>query len=365
MLVSVLFSGTLSASSGHPRCLRSPRRSRSRSRSGSRCLARRPTSHPPTLPARPRGRRRRRHSAGTRVIAGLRGVRASGMTRIGILAEQRRTARLDAVIHGIVRKASRRAPRRRFRYGCADVLDGAAIDLSMERRYVRCTRGGDPRPPRPTLKDDTDGTALVREGMAKGVEALIPIGGKDTWHGLPPPGRDSIPVISVRRRSTTTSPAPTSRSASHSRPGRDRRDQPPAHDSQSHNRVLVVEVMAATPTGSPQWDQRRRDADPRARSRSTSTTCAHIRARHARRAPGLDRRTASEDAAEGRRDRHGRCRGGRVGHIQLSGVAAWLEQIARTGVDAHGGIGHVQRSRTPAPSTVCWRRATASRRSTH
>jgi 6-phosphofructokinase 1 len=129
---------------------------------------------------------------------------ADAPTRIGLLTGGGDCPGLNAVIRAVVRRGldDGRYSFIGFRYGWAGLLENEAVELTSQSIAGILPRGGTILGTSRTnpYADGKDGTALVRSTLEqRGVDALIPIGGEDT--------------SACPRRSTTTSAAPTSRSA--------------------------------------------------------------------------------------------------------------------------------------------------------
>ncbi len=296
------------------------------------------------------------------------------MTRIGILTGGGDCPGLNAVIRGIVRKGVKIHGHEfvGFRYGWAGVLDGSTIDLSIDATSGLLPRGGTILGTSRTnpYKDGADGTALVREGMAKaGVEALIPIGGEDTLGVAGRLAADGVPVVGVPKTidndldgtdytfgfDTAVQIATDAIDRLHT-------------TAESHNRVLVVEVMGrhAGWIACALGDGRRRRRDPRARDA--------VRHRRGLRAPAraplarpllLDRRRERGRAAQGRR--RWRPRTPRSTSSATCASAASPRGSSRRSSSARATRRAWSCSATCSaaarrpPSTACSRRATASR----
>jgi 6-phosphofructokinase 1 len=200
-----------------------------------------------------------------------------------------------------------------------------------------------------------EGTALVREAMERaGVEALIPIGGEDTLGVAGRLAADGVPVVGVPKTidndlagtdytfgfDTAVQIATDAIDRLHT-------------TAESHNRVIVVEVMGrhagwiATHAGMAGGadailvPERPFDLD---------VVCEHLRARHAR-GRSFSIVVASEGAlpADGGMSTKN-AEVDEFGHVRLGGIAAWLEREVedRTGYETRMVVlGHVQRGGTP------------------
>ncbi len=168
--------------------------------------------------------------------------------RIGVLTGGGDCPGLNAVIRGIVRRGVRRGHEiYGFRYGWAGVLTGEAEILTPDRTAGILPRGGTILGTSRTnpYADGADGTAAVRAGLERlGIDALIPIGGEDTLGVAGRLSHDGVPVVGVPKTidndlagtdvtfgfDTAVQIATEAIDRLHS-------------TAESHNRVIVVEVM--------------------------------------------------------------------------------------------------------------------------
>jgi 6-phosphofructokinase 1 len=281
------------------------------------------------------------------------------MTRIGILTGGGDCPGLNAVIRGIVRKGVRvhGYAFSGFRYGWAGVLDDHAIELDIERTSGLLPRGGTILGTSRTnpYKDGADGTALVRAAMERsGVDALIPIGGDDTLGVARRLAADGVPVVGVPKTidndiagtdytfgfDTAVQVATDAIDRLHT-------------TAESHNRVLVVEVMGRHAGWIAAHAGMAGGADAilvPEKPFDLDEVCDHLRARHER-----GRSFSIVVASEGAHPKAGDLtlkneEVDEFGHVRLGGIAAWLEQEieARTGYETRMVVlGHVQRGGTP------------------
>jgi 6-phosphofructokinase 1 len=281
------------------------------------------------------------------------------MTRIGILTGGGDCPGLNAVIRGIVRKGVKVHGYEftGFRYGWAGVLEDNLIELDIERTSGLLPRGGTILGTSRTnpYKGEGDGTALVRASMERnGVDALIPIGGDDTLGVARRLAADGVPVVGVPKTidndiagtdytfgfDTAVQVATDAIDRLHT-------------TAESHNRVLVVEVMGRHAGWIAAHAGMAGGADAilvPEKPFDLDEVCAHLRARHER-----GRSFSIVVASEGAHPKAGDLtlkneEVDEFGHVRLGGIAAWLEKEieARTGYETRMVVlGHVQRGGTP------------------
>ncbi|WP_205696055.1 ATP-dependent 6-phosphofructokinase [Conexibacter sp. SYSU D00693] len=169
--------------------------------------------------------------------------------RIGVLTGGGDCPGLNAVIRAIVRKGADVHGHELvgFRYGWAGVLEGDTTPLTHESTAGILHRGGTILGTSRTnpYGGDADGTAAVREAMERaGVDALIPIGGEDTLGVAGRLSADGVQVVGVPKTidndlagtdvtfgfQTAVQIASDAIDRLHT-------------TAESHNRVMVVEVM--------------------------------------------------------------------------------------------------------------------------
>jgi ATP-dependent phosphofructokinase / diphosphate-dependent phosphofructokinase len=292
------------------------------------------------------------------------------MARIGILTGGGDCPGLNAVIRGIVRKGAKVHGHEflGFRYGWAGVLDGNTIPLDIEATSGLLPRGGTILGSSRTnpYSDGADGTALVRDALAgAGVDALIPIGGEDTLGVAGRLAADGLPIVGVPKTidndlagtdytfgfDTAVQIATDAIDRLHT-------------TAESHNRVLVVEVMGRHAGWIACHAGMAGGADAilvPERPFDVDEVCDHLRARH-NRGRSFSIVVASEGALpkEGQITTTGSGKVDAFGHARLGGIAAWLEgEIeGRTGYETRQVVlGHVQRGGTP----TAWDRVLATR----
>jgi len=281
------------------------------------------------------------------------------MARIGILTGGGDCPGLNAVIRAIVRKGINAHGHEffGFTYGWAGVLGGEGRTLDLEATRGILPRGGTILGTSRTnpFKEDGPGVDGVRAGMEKaGVEMLIPIGGEDTLGVAGKLAEAGVPVIGVPKTidndlagtdftfgfQTAVQIATDAIDRLHT-------------TAESHNRVIVVEVMGRHAGWIAAYSGMAGGADAilvPERPFDIDDVCAHLRRRHDRGSrfsivvvsegahpidEGLISSTGELDA---------------FGHERLGGVAVALEAEIekRTGFEARMTIlGHVQRGGTP------------------
>jgi ATP-dependent phosphofructokinase / diphosphate-dependent phosphofructokinase len=280
--------------------------------------------------------------------------------RIGILTGGGDCPGLNAVIRGVVRAGVNRLGHEivGFRYGWAGVLDGDPVELTPQNTAGILHRGGTILGSSRTnpYRDGADGTALVRATLEReGVDGLIPIGGEDTLGVAGRLSADGVPVVGVPKTIDNDLAGTDVTFGFHTavQIATDAIDR--LHTTaESHNRVMVVEVMGrhagwiAAYSGIaggadvilvPEWPF---DIDE---------VCERIRRRH-----DAGRTFSIVVVSEGAMPKDG---GGittsgtktdAFGHARLGGIAVELEREIeeRTGYETRMTIlGHVQRGGTP------------------
>jgi ATP-dependent phosphofructokinase / diphosphate-dependent phosphofructokinase len=169
--------------------------------------------------------------------------------RIGVLTGGGDCPGLNAVIRGVVRAGVNRYGHEivGFRYGWAGVLERNAVELTPQNTAGILHRGGTILGTSRTnpYKGDADGTAAVRASLAaEGVDALIPIGGEDTLGVAGRLSGDGIPVVGVPKTIDNDLAGTDVTFGFHTavQIATDAIDR--LHTTaESHNRVIVVEVM--------------------------------------------------------------------------------------------------------------------------
>jgi ATP-dependent phosphofructokinase / diphosphate-dependent phosphofructokinase len=281
------------------------------------------------------------------------------MARIGILTGGGDCPGLNAVIRGIVRKGINQHGHEfvGFRYGWAGVLQNEAVELTNDTTRGILHRGGTILGSSRTNPFKVDGGVdKVREAMRRrGLNALIPIGGEDTLGVARRLVDEGIPVVGVPKTidndlagtdftfgfQTAVQIATDAIDRLHT-------------TAESHNRVIIVEVMGRHAGWIAAYSGIAGGADvilvPE-RPFDIDEVCATIQHRHeggstfsivvvAEGATPKDGDIVSEFSGE--KDA--------FGHVRLGGIAVALEKAieARTGFESRMTIlGHVQRGGTP------------------
>jgi ATP-dependent phosphofructokinase / diphosphate-dependent phosphofructokinase len=281
------------------------------------------------------------------------------MARIGILTGGGDCPGLNAVIRGIVRKGINQQGHEfvGFRYGWAGVLENDAVDLTNATTRGILHRGGTILGSSRTNPFKVDGGVdQVRESMrARGLNALIPIGGEDTLGVARKLVDEGIPVVGVPKTidndlagtdftfgfQTAVQIATDAIDRLHT-------------TAESHNRVIIVEVMGRHAGWIAAYSGIAGGADvilvPE-RPFDIDDVCSRIQHRHeggstfsivvvAEGATPKDGEIVSEFSGDT----------DAFGHVRLGGIAVELEKAieARTGFESRMTIlGHVQRGGTP------------------
>ncbi len=281
--------------------------------------------------------------------------------RIGVLTGGGDCPGLNAAIRAIVRRGlANRCELLGFLHGWAGVLRSETRELHLDSTKDILGRGGTilgTSRTNPFAKGrEQEGLAAVRSAFSKnGLGALIAIGGEDTLGVALQLHRDGLPVVGVPK-TIDNDLALTDVTI-----GFDTAVQTVCEaidrlrtTAESHNRVMVVEVMGrhagwiATQAGIAGGadvilvPEREFDIDQ---------VCAHLTSRHER-----GRSFSIVVVAEGAKPREGsievrqRGRSDEFGHERLGGIGVTLEEEieARTGFETRVTIlGHVQRGGAP------------------
>ncbi|HEY4896992.1 MAG TPA: ATP-dependent 6-phosphofructokinase [Solirubrobacteraceae bacterium] len=282
------------------------------------------------------------------------------MARIGLLTGGGDCPGLNAVIRAVVRRGLSGGEHSfiGFRYGWAGVLADETIELDMQSTAGILPRGGTILGTSRTnpYSDGADGTAQVRRTMqTRGVDALIPIGGEDTLGVALRLHRDGVPVVGVPKTidndlggtdvtfgfQTAVQIVTDAIDRLHT-------------TAESHNRVMVVEVMGrhagwiATHAGIAGGADAILVPE---RPFDIEQVVAHLRRRHER-GRSFSIVVVSEGAtpSSGELQTHIGTTADAFGHARLGGIGVTLEgEIEeRTGFETRVTIlGHVQRGGTP------------------
>jgi 6-phosphofructokinase 1 len=281
------------------------------------------------------------------------------MARIGVLTGGGDCPGLNAVIRAVVRKALGDGHSVfGYTYGWAGVLGSEGRELTKENTAGILPRGGTILGSSRTnpFKDGGGGAEAVRAGLARqDVDLLIPIGGEDTLGVAARLSQEGVPVVGVPKTidndlkgtdytfgfQTAVQIATEAIDRLHT-------------TAESHNRVLVLEVMGRHAGFIAAHAGMAGGADvilvPE-RPFDIDEVCAHLRRRHA-----SGRTFSIVVVSEGASPRAGTIStagSGQVdafGHERLGGIAVTLEREIedRTGYETRMTIlGHVQRGGTP------------------
>jgi 6-phosphofructokinase 1 len=295
------------------------------------------------------------------------------MARVGLLTGGGDCPGLNAVIRAAVRSGQRDGHSfLGFRYGWAGVLSDEAIELTPERTVGILPRGGTILGTSRTnpFAEGRDGTAAVRATLEhRGVDALIPIGGEDTLGVALRLHEAGIPIVGVPKTidndlggtdvtfgfQTAVQIVTDAIDRLHT-------------TAESHNRVMVVEVMGRHAGWIATHSGIAGGADAilvPERPFDIEEVCAHLRRRHERGrkfsivvvAEGATPREGTLDAEAGAPGAAGTgapvaraAASDAFGHARLGGIGVVLEREieARTGFETRVTIlGHVQRGGTP------------------
>jgi 6-phosphofructokinase 1 len=281
------------------------------------------------------------------------------MARIGVLTGGGDCPGLNAVIRAVVRKSVADGHSLfGYTYGWAGVLKGEGRELTHENTAGILPRGGTILGSSRTnpFKNGAGGVDAVRAGLERqGVDLLVPIGGEDTLGVAARLSEAGVPVVGVPKTidndlkgtdytfgfQTAVQIATDAIDRLHT-------------TAESHNRVLVLEVMGRHAGFIAAHAGMAGGADvilvPE-RPFDIDEVCAHLRRRHA-----SGRTFSIVVVSEGATPREGTITtagSGQLdafGHERLGGIAVTLEREIeeRTGYETRMTIlGHVQRGGTP------------------
>jgi 6-phosphofructokinase 1 len=245
-----------------------------------------------------------------------------------------------------------------FRYGWAGVLEDDAIELTLQSTAGILPRGGTILGTSRTnpFADGRDGVAEVRRTLERrGVDALIPIGGEDTLGAAMRLHREGIPIVGVPKTidndlggtdvtfgfQTAVQIVTDAIDRLHT-------------TAESHNRVIVVEVMGRHAGWIATHAGMAGGADAilvPERPFDIEAVCSHLRRRHEHgRSFSIVVVAEGATAREGAMETHADAPTDAFGHARLGGIGAALEREieARTGYETRVTVlGHVQRGGTP------------------
>jgi phosphofructokinase-like protein len=282
------------------------------------------------------------------------------MARIGLLTGGGDCPGLNAVIRAVVRSGTARGEHSfiGFHDGWAGVLDDQATELTLASTAGILPRGGTILGTSRTnpFADGQDGTEGVRRTLeTRGVDALIPIGGEDTLGVALRLHREGVPVVGVPKTidndlggtdvtigfQTAVQIVTDAIDRLHT-------------TAESHNRVMVVEVMGrhagwiATHAGIAGGADAILVPE---RPFDIEEIVAHLRSRHDRgRSFSIVVAAEGAMATEGTMQTRTGAATDAFGHVRLGGIGVTLEKEieGRTGFETRVTIlGHVQRGGTP------------------
>ena len=280
------------------------------------------------------------------------------MARVGILTGGGDCPGLNAVIRAVVRKALQ-APGNTclgFRSGWAGVIEGNTIELDLHNTSGILPRGGTILGSSRTNPYASDGALdKIKETLAvEAIDMLIPIGGEDTLGVARRLHEDGIAnVVGVPKTidndlSATDFTFGFQTAVQIVTDAIDRLHT----TAESHNRVMVVEVMGRSAGHIALWSGMAGGADAiliPERPFDIDEVCAHIRRRHAR-GKTFSIVVVAEGATPADQEISAAPETDAFGHVRLGGIGFLLEGEIRerTGFDARATIlGHVQRGGTP------------------
>jgi len=278
--------------------------------------------------------------------------------RIGVLTGGGDCPGLNAVIRGIVRKGINQHGHAfvGFRYGWAGVLKNDAVELTNANTRGILHRGGTILGSSRTNPYKVDGgVEQVREAIeARGLDALIPIGGEDTLGVARRLVDEGVQVVGVPKTidndlagtdftfgfQTAVQIATDAIDRLHT-------------TAESHNRVIIIEVMGRNTGWIATYSGIAGGADvilvPE-RPFDIDEVCSRIRRRHSG-GSTFSIVVVAEGAAPRDGDVVSEHEGtDAFGHVRLGGIAVALEKAIeeRTGFESRMTIlGHVQRGGTP------------------
>jgi ATP-dependent phosphofructokinase / diphosphate-dependent phosphofructokinase len=279
--------------------------------------------------------------------------------RIGVLTGGGDCPGLNAAIRAVVRRGAAEHSFWGFRNGWAGVLNDEASELTLQSTGGILARGGTilgTSRTNPYARGLGDGAKRVRTTMqGRELDALIAIGGEDTLGVALRLDREGIPIVGVPKTIDNDVAGTDVTIGFHTavQIATDAIDR--LHSTaESHNRVMVVEVMGrhagwvATYAGISGGGDAILVPE---RPFDIEEVCMHIKRRHAR-----GRSFSIVVVAEGAAPREGTLETrtdtavDAFGHVRLGGIGVTLEREieSRTGFETRVTIlGHVQRGGTP------------------
>jgi phosphofructokinase-like protein len=281
------------------------------------------------------------------------------MARIGVLTGGGDCPGLNAVIRGVVRKATRDGHTVfGYSHGWAGVLAGEGRELTVNVTRGILPRGGTILGSSRTnpFKAGGPGVEGVRAGLERhGVDTLVPIGGEDTLGVAARLAEAGIPVVGVPKTidndlAGTDYTFGFQTAVQICTEAIDRLHT----TAESHNRVMVLEVMGRHAGWIAVHSGMAGGADvilvPE-RPFNIEAVCAHLRRRHSA-GSTFSIVVVSEGAlpTEGTMTTHASGQLDAFGHARLGGIAVDLEREIeqRTGYETRMTIlGHIQRGGTP------------------
>ena len=278
------------------------------------------------------------------------------MKRVGILTGGGDCPGLNAVIRAIVRRAAGESEVLGFRNGWAGVLDGDALSLDLDNTRGLLHRGGTILGTSRTnpFKEDGGAERIAATIEANGVDSLIAIGGEDTLGVARRLGEHGIDVVGVPKTIDNDLAGTDFTFGFHTavQIATDAIDR--LHTTaESHNRVMVVEVMGRHTGWIAVYSGMAGGADSilvPERPYDVDEVCDRIRRRH-----DAGRTFSIVVVSEGATPKdggetHAGAGTDAFGHARLGGIAVDLERAIeeRTGYESRMTIlGHVQRGGTP------------------
>jgi len=278
------------------------------------------------------------------------------MARMGILTGGGDCPGLNAVIRAVVRRAAGEREVLGFRNGWAGVLEGDTVPLGLDNTRGLLHRGGTILGTSRTnpFKDDGGAERIAATLEANGVDSLIAIGGEDTLGVARRLGEHGIDIVGVPKTIDNDLAGTDFTFGFHTavQIATDAIDR--LHTTaESHNRVMVVEVMGRHAGWIAVYSGMAGGADAilvPERPFDVDGVCARIRRRHDA-GHSFSIVVVSEGATpKDGGETHAGAGTDAFGHARLGGIGVDLERgiEERTGYESRMTIlGHVQRGGTP------------------